>query len=65
VGIVVGVGRGDWREFGQFGRSRAWGFLLFAIGVSLLLENGGQLTFGADPKFFPEFIPSRSLNVVP
>lgn len=27
--------------------------LITAIGVSLLLEFGGQLLFGADPKFFP------------
>jgi branched-chain amino acid transport system permease protein len=37
--------------------------LIIAIGVSLFLENGGQLVFGADPKFFPEIIPSASLNV--
>jgi branched-chain amino acid transport system permease protein len=37
--------------------------LIIAIGVSLFLENGGLLTFGADPKFFPEIIPSTSLNV--
>ena len=32
--------------------------LIIAIGVSLFLENGGQQVFGADPKFFPEIIPS-------
>ncbi len=31
--------------------------LIIAIGVSLFLENGGQLVFGADPKFFPQIIP--------
>lgn len=31
--------------------------LITAIGVSLLLENLGQLVFGADPKFFPALIP--------
>jgi branched-chain amino acid transport system permease protein len=30
--------------------------LITAIGVSLLLENGGQLLFGADPKFFPPLV---------
>ncbi|HBQ21509.1 MAG: ABC transporter permease [Deltaproteobacteria bacterium GWA2_38_16] len=30
--------------------------LITAIGVSLFLENGGQILFGADPKFFPELI---------
>ena len=39
------------------------GLLIIAIGVSLLLENGGQLVFGADPKFFPQIIPSKQLNV--
>ncbi len=36
--------------------------LITAIGVSLLLENGGQLVFGADPKFFPQFIPGRNFH---
>ncbi len=31
--------------------------LITAIGVSLLLQNGGQLIFGADPKFFPQLLP--------
>ena len=35
--------------------------LITAIGVSLLLENAGQLVFGADPKFFPALIQSREL----
>ena len=35
--------------------------LITAIGVSLLLENGGQLLFGADPKSFPELITDRAL----
>ena len=30
--------------------------LITAIGVSLLLENLGQLFFGADPKFFPRLV---------
>ncbi len=30
--------------------------LITAIGVSLLLENGGQVVFGANPKFFPTLI---------
>jgi branched-chain amino acid transport system permease protein len=33
--------------------------LITAIGVSLLLENAGQLIFGADPKLFPELFPTR------
>ncbi len=35
--------------------------LITAIGVSLLLENGGQILFGADPKFFPQII--RASNI--
>lgn len=37
--------------------------LITAIGVSLLLENGGQLVFGADPKFFPQIILSKEIDV--
>ena len=35
--------------------------LITAIGVSLLLENGGLLLFGADPKFFPQIIPAHNI----
>ncbi|TMQ74107.1 MAG: branched-chain amino acid ABC transporter permease [Candidatus Eisenbacteria bacterium] len=35
--------------------------LITAIGVSLLLENGGLLLFGADPKFFPQIV--RATNI--
>lgn len=35
--------------------------LITAIGVSLFLEYGGQLVFGADPKFFPQIIKSENL----
>jgi branched-chain amino acid transport system permease protein len=35
--------------------------LITAIGVSLLLENGGMLIFGADPKFFPQIIPEANI----
>jgi branched-chain amino acid transport system permease protein len=31
--------------------------LITAIGISMLLEFGGQKLFGADPKAFPELIP--------
>jgi branched-chain amino acid transport system permease protein len=31
--------------------------LITAIGVSLFLENGAQLIFSADPKFFPSITP--------
>ena len=35
--------------------------LITAIGVSLLLEYGGQYVFGADPKFFPTLIETREV----
>jgi branched-chain amino acid transport system permease protein len=34
--------------------------LITAIGVSLLLVNGGQLVFGADPQFFPNVTPQNA-----
>jgi branched-chain amino acid transport system permease protein len=37
--------------------------LITAIGVSLFLENAGQLVFGPDPKFFPSLAPHRELLV--
>jgi branched-chain amino acid transport system permease protein len=39
--------------------------LIIAIGVSLFLENGGQQVFGADPKFFPQIIETKLLDVGP
>ena len=35
--------------------------LITAIGVSLLLQNAGQLVFGADPKFFPALLRSEEV----
>ena len=35
--------------------------LITAIGVSLLLEYGGQWLFGADPKFFPPLLEDKIL----
>lgn len=38
--------------------------LITAVGVSLLLEFGGQLLFGADPKFFPQiYTPTGDWSV--
>ena len=37
--------------------------LITAIGVSLLLENLGIRIFGADPKFFPQLIPPRRVEI--
>jgi branched-chain amino acid transport system permease protein len=39
--------------------------LITAIGVSLLLENGGQFVFGAAPRSFPELITDRALVLPP
>lgn len=36
--------------------------LITAIGVSLFLENMGQVIFGADPRVFPSIIPTQSLT---
>lgn len=37
--------------------------LITAIGVSLLLEYGGQLIFGASPQFFPDILPRQNINI--
>jgi branched-chain amino acid transport system permease protein len=37
--------------------------LITAIGVSLFLENAGQLVLGADPKSFPEIITDRAIQI--
>ncbi len=37
--------------------------LITAIGVSMLLQYSGQLVFGADPKFFPQMLPSIELSL--
>jgi branched-chain amino acid transport system permease protein len=37
--------------------------LITAIGVSLLLENLGNVIFGARPRAFPELLPSRQVAV--
>ncbi|HTM57052.1 MAG TPA: branched-chain amino acid ABC transporter permease, partial [Candidatus Udaeobacter sp.] len=44
-------------------RSSRLSALITAIGVSLLLENGGILIFGPDPKFFPQIITARNLSL--
>ena len=37
--------------------------LITAIGVSLFIENGAQLVFGPDPKFFPSLAPRADFRV--
>src|SRR5204863_620741 len=54
IGVVIE--RGAYKPVRRSPRLSA---LITAIGVSLLIENGGRLLFKADPKFFPQIIPSR------
>jgi branched-chain amino acid transport system permease protein len=37
--------------------------LITAIGVSLLLEYGGQVVFGATPRFFPQMVRSEVYSI--
>jgi branched-chain amino acid transport system permease protein len=37
--------------------------LITAIGVSFLLEYGGQFVFGPDPKFFPTLVPKQLIKI--
>jgi len=37
--------------------------LITAIGVSLLLENGGLLVFGTDPRFFPQVAKVEKIHL--
>src|SRR4026209_625843 len=58
IGVVIE--RLAYRPVRKYSRLTA---LITAIGVSLLLENGGQVVFGADPKFFPELFTKRNINL--
>lgn len=58
LGFVIE--RGAYRPLRRTHRLNA---LITAIGVSLLLENLGQLIFGADPKVFPELIPRATVSL--
>ncbi len=58
VGFVIE--RGAYKPVRRSSRLAA---LITAIGVSLLLENGGVLVFGADPKFFPQIVRERSFSL--
>ena len=61
-GVAVGYGleRMGLRPTSQ---SSMLKLLIIAIGVSLFLENSGQIVFGADPKFFPQVIAARPMDV--
>jgi branched-chain amino acid transport system permease protein len=58
IGLIIE--RFAYRPVRKYSRLTA---LITAIGVSLLLENGGQLVFGADPKPFPQLIQSRNITL--
>jgi branched-chain amino acid transport system permease protein len=56
--IGVLIERGAYKPVRRSPRLTA---LITAIGVSLLLENGGILLFGANPRFFPQIVAARNL----
>jgi branched-chain amino acid transport system permease protein len=58
LGVIIE--RFAYRPVRKYSRLTA---LITAIGVSLLLENGGQFVFGADPKPFPQLIASRNIQL--
>jgi branched-chain amino acid transport system permease protein len=58
IGVIIE--RFAYRPVRKYSRLTA---LITAIGVSLLLENGGQVVFGADPKFFPELFHKRNIDL--
>jgi len=57
VGLVIE--RFAYRPVRQHSRLTS---LITAIGVSLLLEYGGQVVFGATPRFFPQMIRSQTYS---
>ncbi|HSS22157.1 MAG TPA: branched-chain amino acid ABC transporter permease [Pyrinomonadaceae bacterium] len=59
LGVVIE--RFAYRPVRKYSRLTA---LITAIGVSLLLENGGQVVFGAEPKFFPELFHKRNIDLI-
>jgi len=65
VGAMVGCGVAGFLierlAYKPVRKSSRLAALITAIGVSLLLENGGLIVFGADPKFFPQIIQSQNL----
>jgi branched-chain amino acid transport system permease protein len=58
--VGVGIERLAYRPVRHHSRLTA---LITAIGVSLLLEYGGQVVFGASPRFFPQMIRSRTYEL--
>ena len=56
VGIII-----ERAAYKPVRRSSRLSALITAIGVSLLLENGGLILFGADPKFFPQIVTAKNI----
>jgi branched-chain amino acid transport system permease protein len=70
--IVVLIGKLTGRSFDPeryklkpIKQSSRLALLIIAIGVSLFMENEGQVVFGADPKFFPQIINTTLLEIGP
>jgi branched-chain amino acid transport system permease protein len=67
VGAMVGCGVAGFLierlAYKPVRKSSRLAALITAIGVSLLLENGGLIVFGADPKFFPQIIRSENISL--
>ena len=60
AGIGVLIERFAYRPVRQHSRLTS---LITAIGVSLLLEYGGQVVFGATPRFFPQMIRAETYSL--
>jgi len=60
AGVGIIIERFAYRPVRQHSRLTS---LITAIGVSLLLEYGGQVVFGATPRFFPQMIKSETYTV--
>ncbi len=58
--VGLAIERLAYRPIRQASRLTA---LITAIGVSLFLENLGQIVFGANPKFFPQLLPPGQFPV--
>jgi branched-chain amino acid transport system permease protein len=58
--LGVTIERGAYKPLRRSPRLTA---LITAIGVSLLLENLGIIVFGPDPKFFPQIIAPRQIEI--
>ncbi|MBN1504179.1 MAG: branched-chain amino acid ABC transporter permease [Candidatus Eisenbacteria bacterium] len=61
AGLGVVIERGAYKPLRTSPRLTA---LITAIGVSLLLENLGLIVFGADPKFFPQIVARKQMELV-